>query len=189
MTAAVNALYKREGSIREISSKWSVPLSTLYKRLKAVKKFLNNSEHPKNRGKKINCWKESNMESAIIDYIQGEGSLRKIATKWSVPKTTLEKRVKGKVSGYKHCSGRKPILSRIAEEELTQNIQKLSSRGFPLTNKEIKQIAFQYAERNGIEGFSKIRTTAGDRWLRNFLKRHSEKKSIFEIVDTYNRKL
>ena len=51
-----------------------------------------------------------------------------------------------------HCSGRKPVFSEQEENELEAVIKDMAGRGFPLTENNIRNLAHQYAERNGIEG-------------------------------------
>ena len=46
--------------------------------------------------------------------------------------------------------------------------------GFPLTIGRVCQLAFQYANVNGIMGFSNERQMAGHKWLSGFLKRHPD---------------
>ena len=47
--------------------------------------------------------------------------------------------------------------------------------GFPLTKRRVMSLAYQYAELNGREGFSKLTQQAGHCWLnQGFLKRHPE---------------
>lgn len=76
-----------------------------------------------------------------------------IARAWNVPKSTLQWRVKNHVQGYKHASGRKPVLPKL-EKELIKMIKTLSKRGFPLRRKEIQLLAYQYAQANNLPGFS-----------------------------------
>lgn len=63
------------------------------------------------------------MAGAIEEYEQEvtEGhkpKLRFLARAWNIPKSTLQRRVKGLVSGYRHASGKSPLLSAQAESEL-----------------------------------------------------------------------
>jgi len=125
------------------------------------------------KGRKLNVWLESRMKSAIEEFQKGEHGLRHIARAWDVPKSTLARRVKGSVTGYKHASGHKPVLPS-AENDLSELITTLSARGFPLARKDIQHLAFQYAQQHDLKGFSVTRGSAGYYWLKGFMERHNE---------------
>jgi len=126
------------------------------------------------KGKKLNVWLESRMKSAIEEFHKGEHGLRHIARAWNVPKSTLARRVKGSVTGYKHASGHKPVLPPSAEKELSELITTLSARGFPLARKDIQHLAYQYAQQHNLKGFNVTRGSAGYYWLKGFMQRHNE---------------
>ena len=77
---------------------------------------------------------------------------------WQVPKDTLARRVKGDgpEAGWKHASGKKPILSQQAERELVELVMMLSKRGFPLRRKHVQRLAFEYryATEHSLRGFN-----------------------------------
>ena len=74
----------------------------------------------KDKTRKLNHWKQDRMKGAIEEYRQviengGVPNLRLLARAWNVPKSTLQRRVKG--SGHsEHTIGRKPIIS--SEDEV-----------------------------------------------------------------------
>ena len=75
------------------------------------------------------------MEGAIKEYREAveagqNPKLRFLARAWNMPKSTLERRVNGKISGSKYASGRKPYLSEAAEKELAS--KNAISAWFPL---------------------------------------------------------
>lgn len=116
------------------------------------------------------------MAGAIEEYEQEvtEGhkpKLRFLARAW-IPKSTPQRRVKGLVSGYRHASGKSPLLSAQAESELASLVQMLAERGFPLERSDTRRIAFQYAKMNGIPGFSAEEQKAGHYWFEGFMKRN-----------------
>ena len=125
------------------------------------------------KGCTLNKWNEDRMKSAIDEFRKGEDGLRQIARAWNVPKTTLARRVKGIVSGWKHKSGKHPVLPVAAENELHDLISTMSARGFPFSRKDIQRLAFQYAHHCGLKGFNNERGSAGYYWMRGFLKRHN----------------
>ena len=76
------------------------------------------------------------------------------------------------MTGAQHCSGRKPVFSEQEENELEAVIKDMAQRGFPLTENNIRDLAHQYAARNGVEGLSSKNGQAGWYWLKGFLRRH-----------------
>jgi len=99
--------------------------------------------------RRLNEWSEANMESAIKEYNEQKPDvkIRNIARAWGVPNTTLQRRVAGRVKGYEHTVGKKPCLSAESEAKLTRMITLLSSRGFPLGMREVRDLAYQYSEK------------------------------------------
>ena len=54
---------------------------------------------------KCNMSKASRMKAAVKEYhIQGDKGLHRIARAWNIPKSTLQRRLKGKVMGTDHCT-------------------------------------------------------------------------------------
>ena len=57
---------------------------------------------------------------------------------------------------------------------MTETILKFQRAGFPLTVSKVQSLAYQYAELNGINGFSSKSKKAGRKWAKFFLKRYPE---------------
>ena len=117
------------------------------------------------------------MAKAVEEFKSGaDGSkqLRMLARAWNIPKSTLQRRISGTVVGTKHCSGRKPVLSAAAEQELSNVIRDMASCGFPLGMMEIRKLAYQYSKANQLNIFPDSKQAAGYYWFRNFLRRHSD---------------
>lgn len=116
------------------------------------------------------------MKAAIEEYKEqvesGRPALRLLARKWNVPKTTLQRRVKGLVEGSEHASGRKPFIPVESERELARLLALLSQRGFPLRRTDVQSFAFEFAKMNGIRGFSEEKQKAGYYWFEGFIKRN-----------------
>ena len=89
----------------------------------------------KRKGRKLNLWNEARMKEAIKKFKEGNKCLHVIPRAWQVPKTTLARRVKadGLAAGYKHASGKRPVLPQSVEKELVDHITLLAKRGFPLS--------------------------------------------------------
>jgi uncharacterized protein affecting Mg2+/Co2+ transport len=132
----------------------------------------------KDKTRKLNQWKQDRMKGAIEEYRQviqngGVPNLRLLARAWNVPKSTLQRRVKG--SGHsEHTIGRKPIISSGDEVELGEMLVTLAKRGFPLRMSETQQLAYQFATKKGIRGFSDVKGKAGYKWFRGFLRRNQK---------------
>ena len=139
-----------------------------------IKKAKNVSGNSSKKPRQLNKWSEERMAQAIAEAKQfgDNAKLRTIARAWDVPKSTLQRRLKGHVVGAQHCSGRKPVFSEQEENELETVIKDMAGRGFPLTENNIRNLAHQYAAKNGIEGLSSKNGQAGWYWLKGFLRRH-----------------
>jgi len=117
------------------------------------------------------------MAKAVEEFKSGaDGSknLRMLARAWNVPKSTLQRRVSGTVGGTRHCSGRKPVFSAAAEQELADVIRNMAAVGFPLGMMEIRKVAYQYSKANNLNIFSDKKQAAGYYWFQNFLQRHKD---------------
>lgn len=130
----------------------------------------------KDKTRKLNQWKQDRMKGAIEEYRQvidngGVPNMRLLARAWNVPKSTLQRRVKGNGQS-EHTIGRKTIISIEDEVELKEMIIVLGKRGFPLRMGDIKQLAYQFATKKGIRGFSTVQEKAGYKWLWDFLRRN-----------------
>lgn len=69
----------------------------------------------------------------------------------------------------------KTVLSSNQEEELVLHIIRMGKCGFGLNHKEIRQLAFQIAEKYKLDHpFDRKLEMAGADWLRLFLRRHPE---------------
>ena len=53
-------------------------------------------------------------------------------------------------------------------------ISEYSLLGFPLTPKEIREIAFEYTDENNLSGFSDDKEIGGYKWFCGFMKHHDE---------------
>lgn len=117
------------------------------------------------------------MKAAIEEYQELRESgmkpnMRMLARAWNIPKTTLHRRLSGKVTGHSHMIGRKPLLSQDSELKLVELIKLLASRGFPMRRVDIQKLVYKFAQLNHIPGFSETREQAGQYWMDNFLRRH-----------------
>lgn len=114
------------------------------------------------------------MMAALQEYHSAteKPSIRQLARTWNVPVATLFKRIKSGTGNHEHQSGQNTVLTSAQEMELTQLIITLSKRGFPLTRQEIQKLAFEFAVRSRIRGFSSKKQRAGRYWFEGFMERH-----------------
>jgi len=140
------------------------------------------SEQPKKRPRQLNLWSEEAMARAVAACLEqkrsgGSDTLRHIAKECGIPPSTLERRVNGKVAGTSHTSGRPTALSSSEEDELCHLLKLMSQRGFPLSERQVRDLATDYAIKNGISAFQQSKgKCAGYYWLCGFLQRHPELK-------------
>ena len=67
----------------------------------------------------------------------------------------------------------RPVFNEALEKEIAEYALQMEARFYGLTLKDLKSLAFQLAERNGIDHpFNKVTMMAGEQWVKGFLKRH-----------------
>ena len=129
------------------------------------------------KGQQINQWSEDDMCGALQEWQEDKTkALRMIARSWNVPYATFRRRVVGHANHVNaaHASGRPTVLLKEAEHELADVIRKLAAAGFPCDRRDVKSLAYEYAVKNGIHGFSANKKCAGHYWFQNFLRRHPD---------------
>ena len=70
-------------------------------------------------------WNTDHMAGAVNEYFQKNGavSVRQLARAWQVPRSTLQMRIAGRVTGTGHMSGRKPMFDSRADNEIVSVIK------------------------------------------------------------------
>lgn len=130
---------------------------------------------------KLNAWNVAMMNNAINEYNRTANSsvvndrclsIRALARAWNVPRSTLRDRIVGNTTRVAPSSGRNPIFDVKQEAELVDLVLMLSKSGFGLTRLDVRKVAFEYAEKNNIPGFSVKKQLAGYDWFSGFLSRH-----------------
>lgn len=126
-----------------------------------------------------NSWSEESMRAAIRAVRTNEFTQNAAARRYDVPLATLNRRIrsgKGEVEGSKKKLGRfKTIFTLEQENELSEHILDLEKKFFGISTYELRSLAYQYAEQNGIEhNFNGQTKLAGKDWMYGFLKRHSQ---------------
>jgi len=127
------------------------------------------------RKRTLNLWDTDRMAHDMNEFAERKLSLRQISRSWGIPKSTLQRRVCGKVQHCEHASGRHPALPKNTETELCDYLKELARRGFPLRPMEVRALVYQFAMKYGYSGIGSTKTkTAGRFWFRRFMKHHPE---------------
>lgn len=114
----------------------------------------------------------STQLTAALNAVRTGRSVRDVARRFSIPRSTLQKRLKN--NNVSDASmGRTSVFTKDEEEVLEKQVITLSKHFYGISPTEIKKCAFKYAEEKNLQHpFSKDKKTAGRDWLDGFLKRH-----------------
>lgn len=113
------------------------------------------------------------LQEAIDKVQKGEISKRKAEAVYGVPRKTLSRHIDGKVKKPGNLGRFGTVLGDEFENALVQHAIKLQHMLFGLSTTDIRQLAFELAERQKIKHpFQNDK--AGKTWLRGFLKRHPD---------------
>ena len=95
---------------------------------------------------------------------------------YGIPETTLRRYAKKDSNEYPVHGGRfKKVLSTNLEQQLSAYLQEMGSRGFGLTPVQVREFAFEIAERNQLQNRFKAESRkAGLDWFKSFLGRNPE---------------
>ncbi|XP_047022728.1 MFS-type transporter clz9-like [Helicoverpa zea] len=127
-------------------------------------------------------WDPDSMKKAVQAVFDGTMGYLKASKTFEVPKSTLQDRVnRFRQNNDLDCSTRKglgrfkPIFSISQEQSLVEHVLIMERRLFGLTYKDLRRLAYQFAESNSIDHcFNKDYKLAGEDWLAGFMKRHPE---------------
>lgn len=123
-------------------------------------------------------WDENAMNMAVEAVLSSQMGLLKAATQYNVPRSSLERYVKKSKDNpdYKidKSDGKfKNVFTPEQEEELVSYLKMMESRLFGLTMKELRSLAYDLAEKNGLSHrFNQETRLAGQDWVKGFLGRH-----------------
>lgn len=123
------------------------------------------------------CWQERDMLLAIAAC--ETMSVRDAAIKYSVPKSTLDRRRRGKnkiaVGSKKHLGRFETTFSAEFEKELCSYILKLEEMFFGLSYTDLRKLAYELADKKHISHrFNQETKMAGKKWLYSFLDRNQD---------------
>jgi DDE superfamily endonuclease/helix-turn-helix, Psq domain len=122
-------------------------------------------------------WSEESMAQALASVENGSFGYLSASKQFGVPKSTLERRFKGK---NKHATGnsktlgsRKMTFPFNLEQELVAYVKNMEGMLFGLSSRSVRSLAYQLAVRNNIpHNFNNEKKMAGWCWLRSFMKRN-----------------
>ncbi|KAL3274265.1 hypothetical protein HHI36_015674 [Cryptolaemus montrouzieri] len=131
------------------------------------------------------AWSEEALCKAFGEMDKGQVGVNEISRRYGNPSRTLRRRY-AKKSCEKLTLGKHPTLDFDNEKRLVAHIQKLAKAGFPTTRQDVRRLAFEFAEKLGLENsFNKETRMAGQHWLKSFFERHLE-LSIRQAEETKN---
>ncbi|XP_050310783.1 uncharacterized protein LOC126746519 [Anthonomus grandis grandis] len=141
-------------------------------------------------------WSAEDLCSAINAVVFGEMGVNEAAKAFHIPKTTFKRRLAASNLNKTDCLSPGSLLGREAEAKLATHIQKLQKRGFAPTRQEVRIMAYNLAERLGIQHkFNREDSKAGGR-NSDITVRKAENTSIARalgmsknVVDNYFKDL
>ena len=100
-----------------------------------------------------------------------------------VPRTTLQRRcrLRGGVNNAakKGLGGAETSFNEAMENEIVQHVKFMEGMLFGFTRIQLRRLAFEYAEVNGIQNtFNDEKKEAGVHWLNDFMARHKDELSL-----------
>lgn len=118
-------------------------------------------------------WSGEDLEKAMQCVRSKEMGVNEASRNFNIPSRTLRRHL---ITGRsKVLLGRNPVFSNKCEKKLVAHIKKLESVGFAPERKDVKEMAFQLAEKLNIKHpFSKTNEVAGNVWFTGFMARNPE---------------
>ena len=119
-------------------------------------------------------WSEESLKAAI-GAVKNDGlSVRAAAIEHKIPRKTLERRI-NKNNDKKGPMGPSSLFGEDNEKKLATHIKTMQAKGFPLTMKDVRQMAYGFAEQLKLNHrFNKETQMAGYDWLELFLSRNTD---------------
>nr|XP_026484877.1 uncharacterized protein LOC113392594 [Vanessa tameamea] len=128
--------------------------------------------------RKYYSWNETSMKLAIESLRKKTIGLNEASRIYGVPKATLKRRLDGKnqkAVEEVQIVGSEGDLPVALETELRDHIVEMENSLFGITPKDVRELAFQLAEKNKIKNrFNKTKEAAGKKWYYAFMKRHPD---------------
>lgn len=120
-------------------------------------------------------WPQSSLNAAI-DAVKAGTSIRRAAIVHQIPRATLKRYVShADPPQLQQLGSFSCVFTAEQESELVKYILSMEQCFYGITTKEIRKLAFDLAEKNGINHpFNKATKLAGNDWLSGFRKRHPQ---------------
>lgn len=121
-------------------------------------------------------WSKENMMKAVQAVKNKEMGFLKASKVFEVPRSTLENYVNHPTKSCEDLLqvplGRRPVLGKL-EQDLVEYCKEMDQRFHGLRRRDIRVLAYQLAVKNELpNNFTQSKGMAGEKWLKNFLKRH-----------------
>lgn len=120
-------------------------------------------------------WSEDDMQRAIDIVNQGIMTMRAAAKHFNVPRSSLQRHVRGKVTepGKKHLGYFRPVIKQFEAELVERAIQ--YSNICDLTPNALLTLAFELTEERQLPPpYKNTSNKSGIMWVKRFLSRHPE---------------
>ncbi|XP_063230419.1 uncharacterized protein LOC134535276 [Bacillus rossius redtenbacheri] len=119
-------------------------------------------------------WSEENLCEAVARIKAGDIRIREAARYYNIPESTLRRR-KSSGNVKKLSLGPQASLGAENERRLVSHIKRLASLGFGPTQRTVRQLAFNFAERLNVNHrFNKVKAEAGYDWFQSFMERNPD---------------
>ncbi|KAJ3616588.1 hypothetical protein MTP99_017334, partial [Tenebrio molitor] len=122
-------------------------------------------------------WESEAMAEAIKAVKEGNMPFQTASKLYNIPRNTLKRRVLDKNKDAKNeiklLGSIRPVFTSDQEMEIVQHIEEMETRFYGFTKKELRSLAYQLAEKNGLNhNFNKESQLAGEHWLKGFRDKH-----------------
>ncbi|XP_054706771.1 uncharacterized protein LOC129216581 [Uloborus diversus] len=129
----------------------------------------------KKTGAARGTWTEDNLKEALMRLEAGEIGVNEAARYYGIPSRTLRRRRKTGNNIKTSSLGPQGVFGVENEKRLVKHIQRLEKCGFAPDKETIRTLAFQFAEKLGLNHrFNLESRMAGYDWLSSFLRRNPE---------------
>lgn len=133
-----------------------------------------NTYKRKPAGAKRRQWSQNDLQEAIRRINAGEMGVNEAARNYKIPSRTLRRRRQSGVL-TEIPLGPQGTLGIENERRLVTHIQKLEKAGFAPDRDTVRSLAFQFAEKLGMNHrFNKEKQMAGYVWLESFMRRNKD---------------
>lgn len=118
-------------------------------------------------------WTADQLNHAKVAISTGM-SIRTASITFGIPRTTLNQQTNARnITPTMRLGSKVPVFNAAQEAELVQHLLQLENRFYGINMRDVKELAFELAERNNLpHPFNKDKRMAGQDWLNGFLHRN-----------------